>query len=155
VAYIPQDDKIFPKMTCIDNLRMGAYMLPRDRFPEMLDRVYQLFPVLKERSNQIAGQFSGGERQMLAIARALMVEPDLLLLDEPTSGLQPSLVREVLDKMRELHQAGITTLIVAQNQEALEIAERGYLIRSGQVVLEDTVRDLLRNDQVIQLYFGG
>ncbi|RLE14910.1 ABC transporter ATP-binding protein [Candidatus Aerophobetes bacterium] len=155
IGYIPQEDKIFPKMSCIDNLRMGAYTLPKEKFSEMLERVYQLFPILKERRNQIAGQFSGGQRQMLAIARALMVEPDLLLLDEPTSGLQPSLVKEVLDKVKELHKQGITVLIVAQNREALEIAERGYLIRAGQVVLEDTVEGLLKNDQVMQLYFGG
>lgn len=155
IGYIPQDDKIFPKMSCIDNLRMGAYTLPREKFSEMLEKVYQLFPILKERRNQTAGQFSGGERQMLAVARALMMEPEILLLDEPTSGLQPSLVKEVLDKVKDLHQQGMTTLIVAQNREALEIAERAYLIRAGQVVLEDTVEGLLDNDQVIQLYFGG
>lgn len=155
IGYIPQDDKIFPKMSCIDNLRMGAYTLPREKFSEMLEKVYQLFPILKERRNQTAGQFSGGQRQMLAVARALMMEPEILLLDEPTSGLQPSLVKEVLDKVRDLHQQGMTTLIVAQNREALEIAERAYLIRAGQVVLEDTVEGLLDNDQVIQLYFGG
>jgi len=155
IGYIPQDDKIFPKMSCIDNLRMGAYTLPREKFSEMLEKVYQLFPILKERRNQTAGQFSGGQRQMLAVARALMMEPEILLLDEPTSGLQPSLVKEVLDKVKDLHQQGMTTLIVAQNREALEIAERAYLIRAGQVVLEDTVEGLLENDQVIQLYFGG
>ncbi|GAH73710.1 unnamed protein product, partial [marine sediment metagenome] len=138
-----------------DNLRMGAYTLPREKFSEMLEKVYQLFPILKERRNQTAGQFSGGQRQMLAVARALMMEPEILLLDEPTSGLQPSLVKEVLDKVKDLHQQGMTTLIVAQNREALEIAERAYLIRAGQVVLEDTVEGLLENDQVIQLYFGG
>lgn len=155
IGYIPQDDKIFPKMSCIDNLRMGAYTLPREKFSEMLEKVYQLFPILKERRNQTAGQFSGGQRQMLAVARALMMEPEILLLDEPTSGLQPTLVKEVLDKIKDLHQQGMTTLIVAQNREALEIAERAYLIRAGQVVLEDTVEGLLDNDQVIQLYFGG
>lgn len=155
IGYIPQDDKIFPKMSCIDNLRMGAYTLPQEKFSEMLEKVYQLFPILKERRNQTAGQFSGGQRQMLAVARALMMEPEILLLDEPTSGLQPTLVKEVLDKVKDLHQQGMTTLIVAQNREALEIAERAYLIRAGQVVLEDTVEGLLDNDQVIQLYFGG
>lgn len=155
IGYIPQDDKIFPKMSCIDNLRMGAYTLPREKFSEMLEKVYQLFPILKERRNQTAGQFSGGQRQMLAVARALMMEPEILLLDEPTSGLQPTLVKEVLDKVKDLHQQGMTTLIVAQNREALEIAERAYLIRAGQIVLEDTVEGLLDNDQVIQLYFGG
>lgn len=155
LGYIPQDDKIFPGMSCIDNLRMGAYTLPRGKFSEMAERVYQLFPILKERKKQPAGQFSGGQRQMLAIARALMVEPKLMLLDEPTSGLQPTLVREVLDRIKQLHQQGITTLIVAQNREALEIAEKGYLIRAGQVVLEDTVEGLLSNEQVMQLYFGG
>jgi len=155
IGYIPQDDKIFPKMSCIDNLRMGAYTLPREKFSEMLEKVYQLFPILKERRNQTAGQFSGGQRQMLAVARALMMEPEILLLDEPTSGLQPTLVKEVLDKVKNLHQQGMTTLIVAQNRDALEIAERAYLIRAGQVVLEDTVEGLLDNDQVIQLYFGG
>ena len=155
IGYIPQDDKIFPKMSCIDNLRMGAYTLPREKFSEMLEKVYQLFPILKERRNQTAGQFSGGQRQMLAVARALMMEPEILLLDEPTSGLQPTLVKEVLNKVKDLHQQGMTTLIVAQNREALELAERAYLIRAGQVVLEDTVEGLLDNDQVIQLYFGG
>jgi len=155
IGYIPQDDKIFPKMSCIDNLRMGAYTLPREKFSEMLEKVYLLFPILKERRNQTAGQFSGGQRQMLAVARALMMEPEILLLDEPTSGLQPSLVKEVLDKVKDLHQQGMTTLIVAQNREALEIAERAYLVRAGQVVMEDTVEGLLDNEQVIQLYFGG
>lgn len=155
IGYIPQDDKIFPKMSCIDNLRMGAYTLPREKFSENLEKVYQLFPILKEKRNQIAGQLSGGQRQMLAIARALMVEPEILLLDEPTSGLQPSLVKEVLERVKELHYQGMTILIVAQNREALEIAERAYLIRAGQVVLEDTVEGLLDNNQVIKLYFGG
>ncbi|MCD6397201.1 MAG: ABC transporter ATP-binding protein [Spirochaetaceae bacterium] len=155
IGYIPQDDKVFPKMSCIDNLRMGAYTLPREKFSEMLEKAYQLFPILKEKRNQIAGQLSGGQRQMLAIARALMIEPEILLLDEPTSGLQPSLVKEVLEKVKELHQKGMTTLVVAQNLEALKIAERAYLIRTGQVVLEDTVEGLLDNNQVIKLYFGG
>jgi len=155
IGYIPQEDKIFPKMTCIDNLRMGAYTLPREKFPEMLERVYQMFPVLKDRRNQIAGLFSGGQRQMLAVARALMVEPDLLLLDEPTLGLQPTLVGEVGNKIKELHEQGMTTVVVAQNQQLLEIAERGYLVRAGQVILEDTVKGLLSNDQVMELYFGG
>lgn len=155
VGYIPQDDNIFPKMSCIDNLYMGAYTLPREKFSEMLEKVYQLFPILKEKRNQIAGQFSGGQRKMLAIGRALMVEPEILLLDEPTSGLQPSLVKEVLERVKELHYQGMTTLIVAQNREALEIAEKAYLIRAGQVVLEDSVEGILDNNQVIKLYFGG
>ena len=92
---------------------------------------------------------------MLAVARALMVEPDLLLLDEPTLGLQPSLVGEVGNKIKELHEQGMTTVVVAQNQQVMEIADRGYLVRAGQVILEDTVKGLLSNDQVMELYFGG
>lgn len=155
IGYIPQEDKIFPGMTTLDNLHIGGYTLRKDEFQEMLERVYELFPVLKERRNQVAGTLSGGERQMLAIGRALMVRPTLMLLDEPTSGLQPSLVMEVLDRVKELNQQGMAILLVAQTQEAAQIAERGYLLRAGEILVEDSMQGLLNNPQVMGLYFGG
>jgi ABC-type branched-subunit amino acid transport system ATPase component len=155
IGYIPQEEKIFPKMSVLDNLRIGGYTLKKNEFQQAIERVYTLFPVLKEKERQEAGSLSGGERQMLAIGRALMVKPSLLLLDEPTLGLQPSLVTEVLERISQLNQEGISILLVAQTKEAAQIAQRGYLMRTGEVVVEGEISTLLSDPQVMELYFGG
>jgi ABC-type branched-subunit amino acid transport system ATPase component len=155
IGYIPQEEKIFPKMSVLDNLRIGGYTLTKNEFQQAIERVYTLFPVLKEKERQEAGSLSGGERQMLAIGRALMVKLSLLLLDEPTLGLQPSLVIEVLERISQLNQEGISILLVAQTKEAAQIAQRGYLMRTGKIVVEGEINSLLGDPQVMELYFGG
>ncbi len=155
ISYIPQEDKIFPDISVIDNLRMGGYTYQGD-LDERLQAVYDLFPVLKDRLDQEAGSLSGGQRQMVAIARGLMVDPNFLILDEPTSGLQPSLVTDVLDRVKKLQEEGnITILQVAQTEEAIPRADRGYLMRAGEVLLGDTTDKLLDREEVMSLYFGG
>ncbi len=155
ISYVPQEGKIFPDISVIDNLRMGGYTYRGD-LDERLAEVYDLFPVLEERLDQDAGSLSGGQRQMVAIARGLMIDPDFLILDEPTSGLQPSLVTDVLDRVQKLQEEGdITILQVAQTEEAIPRADRGYLLRAGEVLLGDTTDKLLDREEVMNLYFGG
>lgn len=155
ISYIPQEGKIFPDISVIDNLRMGGYTYRGD-LKKRLEDIFNLFPVLEDRLEQEAGSLSGGQRQMVAIARGLMIDPDFLILDEPTSGLQPSLVSDVLDRIQRLQEEGnITILQVAQTDEAIPRADRGYLLRAGEVLLEDTTDELLDREQVMNLYFGG
>lgn len=155
ISYVPQEDNIFAHMSIQDNLEMGAYTYKGD-VEERYRRVFDLFPILQERLDQEAGSLSGGQRQMLAISRGIMMDPDFLILDEPTSGLQPSLVTEVLESIVELKQKEqLTILMVAQTEQAIPKADRGYLLRSGEVVVEDSTDTLLDSDEIMSLYFGG
>ena len=156
IAVVPEGARVFPEMTVLDNLRMGA-LVPRARAreAESLAEVFALFPRLLERPRQLARTLSGGERQMLAIGRALMACPDLLLLDEPSLGLQPSLVRSIIDAIRRINARGITVLLVEQNVHAsLPISHRGYVLEQGRVTLEDAGAALLDNPHVRVSYLG-
>src|SRR5262245_32966434 len=155
VCQAPEGRRIFPRMSVLENLEMGAFARRDGAVAEDLDRVYALFPRLKERAGQIAGTMSGGEQQMLAIGRALMSRPTVLLLDEPSMGLAPILVETIFGVIREINQQGTTILLVEQNAlMALSIASRGYVIQTGQIVLEDSAESLARNEVVRQAYLG-
>lgn len=157
IAQSPEGRRIFPRLTVQDNLEMGAY-LRRDRkhVHEDIDNVFTLFPRLKERRRQYAGTLSGGEQQMLAIGRALMARPRLLLLDEPSMGLAPVLVDTIFDTIKRINtENGTTILLVEQNAlMALEIAKRGYVLQTGSVVLQDSAEALLKNEMVRKVYLG-
>lgn len=157
ISHVPEGRRIFPQMTVLENLEMGAYT--RSSAPEVeedLEKVYSLFPILKERLSQRAGTFSGGEQQMLAIARALMARPKYLLLDEPSMGLAPIIVEEIFDKVVQLNkEENMTILLVEQNASiALDIAHRAYVIETGSVVLEGNAADLKNNEEVKKAYLG-
>ena len=157
LAYVPQGRIVFPQMTVLENLQMGAY-LERDpaRMAAALDRVYALFPVLAERRKQNAGTMSGGEQQMVAIARALMTTPRLILLDEPSLGLSPKFVTLIFDKLQEMRQAGYTLMLVEQNAaRALAVADRGYVLELGRNRFEGAGPQLLADPEVKRLYLGG
>ncbi len=156
LAHIPEGRQLFPRLTVLENLKMGAYTpRARERFDETLEFVFTLFPRLKERRDQIAGTLSGGERQMLAIARGLMLRPKLLMLDEPSLGLAPKLVQRVMDTLRRLHEEGLTILLVEQNvRYALELADRGYVLETGRVVMEGGGRELLEDPRIKKAYLG-
>ncbi|HMC08183.1 MAG TPA: ABC transporter ATP-binding protein [Actinomycetota bacterium] len=157
ICQAPEGRRIFPRMTVNDNLEMGAYARrDHEAVGEDFERVFALFPVLKERLRQPGGTLSGGEQQMLAIARALMARPKLLLLDEPSMGLAPMMVDRIFDVVREINAQGTPILLVEQNaQMALQTAGRGYVLESGTVVLEDEAETLLGNDRVRKAYLGG
>ena len=157
LAYVPQGRIVFPQMTVLENLEMGAYTVDDPgRVAAALERVYTLFPILRERQRQNAGTLSGGEQQMLAIARALMVDPSLIVLDEPSLGLAPKFVGLVFEKILEMKAAGLTMLIVEQNAaKALSVADRAYVLELGQNRFEGPGRDLLNNPEVKRLYLGG
>jgi len=156
VSHIPEGRLLFPEMTVWENLAMGAY--PRSRrahLAEGLDWVYRLFPPLKARGRQIVRTMSGGEQQMVAIARALMARPAMLLVDEPSLGLAPLLVAELFAVLREINRAGVTVLLVEQNvRHALEISHRAYVLETGRIVLEGPAPDLIRHDHVRSAYLG-
>jgi len=155
LAHVPEGRRIFLQMTVEENLEMGAYINKRVS-DEDLESVYTRFPRLKERRNQIAGTLSGGEQQMLAMSRALMSHPKLLMLDEPSMGLAPILVEQIFDIIRELHAAGSTILLVEQNAEmALKIAERAYVLESGRITLTGTGKELMASDAIKKAYLGG
>jgi branched-chain amino acid transport system ATP-binding protein len=154
ICHVPEGRHVFPRMTVLENLEMGAF-----RFKSVdqgdLDRVFELFPRLKERIKQNAGTLSGGEQQMLAIGRALMGKPRLLLLDEPSMGLAPLIVAQIFDIIREINSAGVTVLLVEQNAaQALGLANRGYVLETGEIVLQGTGADLLADDRVRAAYLG-
>ena len=156
LAHSPEGRRIFPRLTVEDNLRLGAFAR-KDKagIAEDLQRVFDLFDVLRERRNQPAGTFSGGEQQMLAIGRAMMSRPRLLMLDEPSMGLSPLMMQRIMSTIAELKAEGVTILLVEQNaQAALSLADHGYVLEVGQIVLEDTGANLLNDDQVRKAYLG-
>ena len=156
MALCPEGRRIFQQMTVRENLEMGGFTRPDKEIPESMDEMFQRFPRLKEREKQIAGTLSGGEQQMLAMARALMSKPKLLMLDEPSMGLAPILVEQIFDIIKELHGAGVTILLVEQNaQMALSVADRAYVLETGKISMEGPADELLHNDAVRKAYLGS
>ena len=156
LAQVPEGRKIFPRLSVFENLEMGAY-LRRDKegIAQDYERVYALFPVLRDRRNQLGGTLSGGEQQMLAIGRALMSRPRLLLMDEPSMGVAPILIAKIFEAVRELNAQGMTILLVEQNAHAaLKLAQRGYVLEGGRIALEDTASSLLQDPRVRAAYLG-
>ncbi|MCV9878375.1 ABC transporter ATP-binding protein [Brenneria izbisi] len=155
LALVPEGRKVFTNLTIEENLRMGAYNNPVN-FEYLKEKMYALFPRLKERRSQLAGTMSGGEQQMLAIARALMSEPVLLMLDEPSLGLAPKIVGEMFNIIKQLQKENITILLVEQNATAaLKIADRAYVLENGKIVLQGQAQDILANPEVKKMYLGG
>ena len=157
MALVPEGRRIFSRMTVLENLEMGAYIRrSRSEIKQDIEHVCQIFPRLKERLKQVAGTMSGGEQQMLAMARALMSRPRLICMDEPSMGLSPILVQTVFDTIKRIRDEGVTVFLVEQNASmALSLADRGYVLQTGKVVLSDTAPNLLTNDLVRQAYLGG
>jgi branched-chain amino acid transport system ATP-binding protein len=157
IVQAPEGRKIFATLTVMENLEMGAYtQRNKEIFKQDLEKVFNLFPRLRERQNQLGGTFSGGEQQMLAIARALMSHPSMLLLDEPSMGLSPILVEQIFEIVQNINQQGTSVLLVEQNaQMALSIADRAYVLETGQITLEGKAQDVLHNPSVIEAYLGG
>ena len=156
MALCPEGRRIFQQMTVRENLEMGGFTRPKNEIPVSMEEMFQRFPRLKEREKQIAGTLSGGEQQMLAIARAMMSTPRLLMLDEPSMGLAPILVEQIFDIIKELHAAGVTILLVEQNaQMALSIADRAYVLETGNVSKTGPADDLLHDDDVRKAYLGN
>jgi branched-chain amino acid transport system ATP-binding protein len=156
LAYVPQERSVFPSLTVLDNLQMGAYAVAARDVPGRIDQVCQRFPILRERSKQAAGTLSGGERQMLAIARGLMAQPRLMLLDEPSLGLAPMIIAALFEQIQAINQAGTTILLIEQNaRRALAIADRGYVMELGQIRYQGKGSELLQDEQVQRAYLGA
>jgi branched-chain amino acid transport system ATP-binding protein len=160
ISQVPEGRQLFAHLTVLDNIRLGAYHYfkrsNRDEINGRIEHVYQIFPILEKRSKQVAGTLSGGEQQMLAIARALMGRPELLLLDEPSMGIAPLIVREIFNVIRKLNASGTTILLVEQNAKAaLKVANHCYVLERGEVVLEGLAAELLDNPKVKEVYLGG
>ena len=154
ITLVPEGRRVFPDLTVLENLKIGAYMR-KDSLEEDLKWVHDLFPRLKERSWQLAGTLSGGEQQMLAIGRALMSKPELIMMDEPSLGLAPIIVQGVFDIIREIHKQGVTILLVEQNANmALKAANKGYVMETGRITLTGTGAELLENEEVKAAYLG-
>lgn len=155
IAVSPEGRRVFPDLTVLDNLKMGGFFLARDEVERGIEHVFGLFPRLKERASQRSGTMSGGEQQMLAIGRALMSKPRLLLLDEPTLGLAPLIIAQIFEIIQTIRDQGVTVFLVEQNaNKALKVADRGYVLETGKVVLADTGANLLVNDAVRKAYLG-
>ncbi len=156
IAIVPEGRRVFSRMTVEENLAMGGFFASRQEYQTRIARVYELFPRLAERKIQRAGTMSGGEKQMLAIGRALMSQPRLLLLDEPSLGLAPIIIQQIFDTIEQLRKEGMTIFLVEQNaNQALKLADRGYVLENGHVVLEDTGEALLSNEAVRSAYLGA
>jgi branched-chain amino acid transport system ATP-binding protein len=155
VAPVPEGRRVFPKLTVLDNLKMGAWTRKDGGVQRDIDRAFSLFPRLAERKNQLAGTMSGGEQQMLAIGRALMASPRLLIMDEPSMGLSPIFVERVFDTIKDINAQGVTVFMVEQNANmALSVAGRGYVLQTGEIVLADTAANLLGSEMVRRTYLG-
>lgn len=157
ISLVPEGARVFPYTTVLDNLKLGAYTVKeKERIKESLKFVYEIFPVLRERENQLAGTLSGGERQMLAIGRALMSEPKLLLLDEPSAGLAPLLSASVFEVIKEINKGKGTSILLSEQNlhQALKLADRAYVLETGRVVLTGTGEEVLNNDMVKKAYLG-
>ncbi len=157
LSLVPEGRRIFPDMTVTENLEMGAYLRSKDKagIQKSLQEVYELFPRLEERKKQMSKTLSGGELQMLAVARALMAKPDMIMLDEPSTGLAPLVIKSIFEIIKNVRDTGTTVLLVEQNAKmALGIADRGYVLKNGRIVMEDTGKNLLTNDDVRKAYLG-
>ncbi len=156
IAVSPEGRRVFPQLTVTENLQMGGFFLRRSEIEAGIKHVFELFPRLRDRASQRAGTMSGGEQQMLAMGRALMSKPRLLLLDEPTLGLAPLVIAQIFEIIQAIRSEGVTVFLVEQNaNRALQIADRGYVLENGRLVLEDTGANLLKNDAVRKAYLGG
>ncbi len=157
IGYVPEGRRVFGKLTVDENLRMGAYELKdKTQIAKNIEMVYDIFPRLGERSRQLASTMSGGEQQMLAIARALMLNPKMLLIDEVSMGLMPIMVNTCFDVIKQLNDEGITVLVVEQNaNKALKIADRGYVLETGNIIISDTAENMRKDDTVQKAYLGG
>ncbi len=155
LSYVPQSDNVFPSLSIEENLEMGSF-IKEEGMAESIESMYELFPVLKEKRNDPASQLSGGQRQMLAFARAMMLKPKLIILDEPSAGLAPNLVNSVFETILTIHKAGVAVLMVEQNAKAaLERSNRGYVLATGENKAEGTGKSLLKNKEIASLYLGG
>ena len=155
MGFVPQSQNIFTSLTVLENLEMGAY-LRRDKYSETIDQIFDLFPILKEKYQQKAGELSGGQRQQVAVARALMMQPRILMLDEPTAGVSPIVMDELFDRILEIRGTGVAILMVEQNaSQALSIADRGYVLVTGENRFTDTGPALLANPEVQRSFLGG